>query len=360
MFKLTTSKNIGIFSKFDLSGGSEMRCVELSNSIARYTIHKPYLFCETKITDKLRERIDDGVTVYTNTFLPEPVNVDRLYEMDHLLVVNTDSRLFSTLDYWLGKSEKHHKPVDLSKLKQMTFLYNFIVSPSKGLAGIQDYCKDLKIITTNRKFFEEIGKKYEDVIHIPRMILESPIDPMTLEQGKSSSEKLRLGMHSKPVGDKWNKEWPDLIEEVNKEVGEENLQWRFMGCPGAIQERLQVFANAEFHKEFSLSVGTFLFDLDVFVFFPSYKREEPWSRSIAEGIMSGCPVLATPKGGNVDQIVHGNNGFLCKDVGDYKKSILKIYHNRSLLDAMRNDCYRRSKEFTSKKVIEKFINFIGA
>jgi glycosyltransferase involved in cell wall biosynthesis len=192
------------------------------------------------------------------------------------------------------------------------------------------------------------------------MILESPIDPMSVEQGKSFSEKLRLGMHSKPVGDKWNREWPMLVEEVHKEIGQDNVLWRFMGCPSGVQKELEQFSNMEFNKEFSITVGEFLFDLDVFVFFPAYRREEPWSRSIAEGIMSGCPVLATPKGGNVDQIVHGNNGFLCKNVEEYKDSIVRIHRNRKLLDAMRNDCYRRSKEFTSKKVIEKFLNFIGA
>jgi len=359
MFRLSKSKNIGVFSKFDLSGGSEMRCIELANAISRYTNHKSYLLCEAGITDKLRSRVSDTVEIYTNVFILEPEKVDKLYELDHLIVVNTDSRLFSSLDYWLGKSEKHSKPVDLSKIKQITFLYNYIVSPCKGLARIQEYCPDLRIITTNRKFFEEIGRKYEEVIHIPRMILESPIDPMSVEQGKSVSPKLRLGMHSKPVGDKWNKDWPLLVEAVHEDLDIADVGWRFMGCPSNVQGSLKKFRNIEFHKEFSLDVKDFLFDVDVFVFFPSYKREEPWSRSIAEGIMSGCPVLATPKGGNVDQIVHGNNGFLCKDIAEYKKAIVKLAKDRNLLELMRSECIRRSKEFSSKRVIEKLLGFIG-
>ena len=125
---------IGIFSKFHVSGGSEMRCIELANSICQFTSHKASLFCEDRITNQLKSRVDPQVKINQHIFKKK---TERLYKTDCLIVVNTDSQLFTRADYWLGKSEKHQTFVDLSKIKQMIFLFNYIVSPSKHLLEIQ-------------------------------------------------------------------------------------------------------------------------------------------------------------------------------------------------------------------------------
>ena len=37
---------VGIFSKFEMSGGSEHRSIELANAFATYTKHESYLLVE--------------------------------------------------------------------------------------------------------------------------------------------------------------------------------------------------------------------------------------------------------------------------------------------------------------------------
>ena len=191
---------IGIFSKFDVSGGSEMRCIELANSINQYTSYEASIFCASKMSDKLKARVKNA-SVREDIFHNKTY---RLYEMSCLIVVNTDSKLFTTADYWMGLSEKHNTCVDLTRIPQMIFLFNYIVSPSKKLTTIEQYCPKIKIITTNTKFFNEIGRKYQDVVHFPRIILESPIHPDSVSQTKMPSDKIRIGCLSKPVHDKWN------------------------------------------------------------------------------------------------------------------------------------------------------------
>lgn len=343
---------IGIFSKFDVSGGSEMRCIELANAIKQYTKHDSCIFCEGKMSDKLKPR--------TKTRIHEDIfkkKTHRLYAVDTLIVANTDSKLFTTADYWAGKSEKHQTFIDLKLIKQMVFIFNFLVSPSQQLTTIEKYCPNLKIITTNTKFFQEIAKKYKNIIHIPRIILESPINKDSVLSTKTSSNKIRIGCLSKPVNDKWNSDWVELINYINDMVGLDQVQWRFLGIPGFLSGKLK-FDNVECNKEFSISVKDFLEQLDVFVYLPSFRREEPWSRSIAEALLSGCPVITTNKGGNLDQIVHGNNGFLCENLDQFKEHLLFLCRNSKILNSMQKLCLKRSEYFTSENVIKKLMDFI--
>jgi len=342
---------IGIFSKFDISGGSEMRCIELANSIRQYTKHRSTIFCMGKMADRLKALVNKDVSVHQHAFN----KLERLYDLDCLIVVNTDSRLFTTLDFWTGKSEKHQTFVDLTKIKQMIFLFNFLVSPSKHLSELEQYCPNLKIITTNTKFFQEIGRKYGNIIHIPRIILESPINPERVNSSKIPSDKIRIGCLSKPVHDKWNNDWYKLIEHVNSAIS--NIQWRFLGCPQSLQDSL-TFENIEFNKEFAIPVKDFLENLDIFVYFPSFKREEPWSRSVAEGLLSGCPVITTNRGGNIDQIVHGNNGFICTNLEEFQKFVVFLCQNQHVLKTMKKICLNRSQYFTSPQIIKRLMDFI--
>lgn len=353
------SKKIGIFSKFHITGGSEMRCVELCNAISQYTPHQPFLLGEGDIAPRLKNHISPKVEVCPNVFLPQPTSLEKLYEMDCILIVNTDSKAFTTLDYWTGKSEKHQNFVDLTRINQMIFLFNFLISPAKKLPELEMYCPRIKIITTNTKFFDEVAEKQAQVIHLPRIILESPIHPDTITQTKTPSKKIRLGMHSRPQKDKWNSEWSELIQEVNNIVGKDKIEWIFLGAPDGFKSKNTSLAdNVTCHKEFSIPVKEYLESLDVFVFFTSYKREEPWSRVVAEAMASGCPAIANTKGGNADQIIHGNNGFLCEGFDDFVNYSVYLCKNPHLLKTMKNISIKRSRNFLSESIANKLIDFI--
>ena len=187
--------NIGIFSKLQMAGGSEFRCAEMCNGISEYTEHNSFLLAEEGIPTRIRDALNPKVKAYESIFLPQPKNLEKLYEMDTVLIVNTDSKDFTTLDYWMGRSQRHGvTKLSIKKMNQMIFLFNFIVSPSRYLDSIYKYNKDLKIITANRKFFLEIGSqdRYENVRHIPRMQLNSPIDNARYDLPKTKSNRKRI------------------------------------------------------------------------------------------------------------------------------------------------------------------------
>lgn len=352
-------KTIGIFSKFEMAGGSEFRCAEMANAINMFSNNKAYLLGERKIPQRIKDSLSDGVEWFENL---SSDNIDKFYEVDSLLIINTDSKDFTTLDYWHGKSDRHTNFIDLTKIKQMSFLFNFLISPSRHLYELKPYINDIRIITANSKFFEEINKqdRYENIRVFPRMKMESPIDPQKLTIKKTPSDKIRLGMHSKGLGNKWNDEWNKLIEQTQEILGDA-IQFNFMGMNKENRERVKDLPNVRVMKEDEMSVKEFLQNIDIFTYFPSWGREEPWGRVIGEAMASQCPIIATDRGGNKDQVIPGNNGYLIgkNNLKDYVKKIVKLVNHPGLREEMGLNSYRISKTFTPEQLCIKYLDFIS-
>jgi glycosyltransferase involved in cell wall biosynthesis len=350
---------IAIFSKFNMAGGSEFRCVELCNGISKFTEHEAFLLSEKNLPQKLFQHIDKDVNVIENCFLTP----EYFYQSDVIIVINTDSRDFSTLDYWAGKSPSHNFSLNIEKLKdkKMFFLYNFIVSPSRHLNQLKDAGIDVGILTTNHKFFDEITKqdRYEHVRTLPRYILTSPIDPDKLNIfERTSKDKIYFGMHSKRLGNKWNDEIEKLIKDINQRYSKDQVRFRFMGIKGDLKRKIEKIPNVTCLNEDGESVNEFLSKLDVFLFFPDWKREEPWGRVIAEAMVSGCPVIALDKGGTKDQVLKYNNGFLCKRYNDYYQHVIHFLEHREDISIMSKNSIRISKDFHTERVIGRLISII--
>ena len=350
---------IAIFSKFNMAGGSEFRCAELANGISRLTDHEAFLLTEKQLPQKLLEYIDKSVNIIESCFLTP----EYFYEADVIIVVNTDSRDFSTLDYWTGKSSSHNRGIDMNRMKnkKIFFLYNFIVSPSRHLNQLKDIGIDVGILTTNHKFFDEITKqdRYEHVRTLPRYILTSPINPSGLDIFvREPKGKICFGMHSKRLGNKWNNEIENLIKDVNKRYSKDQVEFRFMGIKKDLKKKIEKIENVICLNEDEESVRDFISKLDVFLFFPEWKREEPWARVIAEAMVSGCPVIALDKGGTKDQVLKYNNGFLCKKYNDYYKNVVYFLEHKEAVGIMSRNSIRISKGFYTKKVIERLISVI--
>ena len=353
--------NIGIFSKFEMAGGSEFRGCELANGLIRFAGHSVTLLVRgNRFPERLKEYLDPNVKVVLDAFS----HPDEFYDKDAILIINSDSKEFTTTDYWDGKGPTHGKVVDLTRVKKIIYLFNFLISPSRYLNKIANRGPKVGIITTNTKFFDEVTKqdRYEEVRIYPRIRLESPIDPHTVHNTKNGSQKIRVGMHSKGLGNKWNEDIAYVISKINDRYPELPFTFRFMGINGNISKLLvPKFTNVEVLRENQESVKDFLHNLDVFMFFPSWSREEPWARVVGEAMMSGCPILATDKGGNKDQVLDKHNGFLCKRKDDFVKHLclLKEYPN-SIISMGLNSRRLAFNTFRTEKIIGRLNDFISS
>jgi len=340
---------ISIFSKFSMAGGSERRCVELANGIARYTDNESCILAEGGFPESLKPFVDKDVKVITDACLCPKF----FYDSDYILVVNTDCKEFSTMDYWQGKTHRTDAVIDIKRIKKMAFLYNFLISPAQHLNEIADIV-DTTIITTNRKFFNEVGsqERYDKVWQLPRHILQSPISPDRVKTRVRDKAKT-FGCHSKKLGSKWNPQWPELSKMINGRYPD--VGFSFMGMKNEISKKMD---GSVCLKEDEKTVADFLDSLDVFVFFPEYKREEPWARVIAEAMMAGLPIVALDKGGTSDQVINRNNGILCRKFEDYHKAVVYMIEHPEIVKAMSKNSIRISKEFQTENVIKKLMEII--
>ena len=348
-------KRVGIFTKMGMVGGSEFRAVEMAAAINQVSGCQGVLLIEKEMPEKLRAVIGPGVEVHEGIF--SRPDIEALYSVDHLLIINTDSREFTTEAYWQGMSPIHAYKVDLTRIRQMVFLFNFIVSPSCSLPALKRRVPDIRIITANSKFFDEISEqdRYEAVRHYPRLQLESPINPM-VALPKAEAARLRLGMHSLPSPGKWNKQFPELIKAVNDRHGE-RISWDFMGMHQSVQKNIQD-PNVIKRPAFSLPVDEYLTGIDIFVFFLEWKREEAWARCAGEALMSGCPVITTAKGGNRNQVIHGNTGFLCKSFDDFVAACGRLIDQPELMNAMQQNAQSFARSFSSSEIARRFLDFL--
>lgn len=360
---------IGIFSKLGANGGSEHRCAEMANGIARYTDHQVTLLCEQDLNDVIQKKLDPEVKVIKHIFKPAKLaKPDALYDFGLILVINSDSYSFAQAGYWEGtltaKDEdepKHHSFfVDLKRIPKMVFLFNFCVSPAQWIHTIAEKCQDVRIVVANRDYYHQImyKDKLKEARRLPLTILESPIDPNQITSKKTRSRRIRIGKHSKAHSYKHNEDVAKLIEMVN-EKHEKKVAWDFLGVPSEFVPPIQNIPNVTVRKEYSIPVGDYLKGVDIFLFYISWGRNEPWARAVAEGMMAGCPILATDKAGNRDQVVNGLNGYLCKSLQEFHDRLVFLIKDEETRIMMRNNNIVMAKEFTPDKVIKRFEEFVS-
>ena len=354
--------NLGIYSKTEMAGGSEFRCVEMANAIVEFTEHKAFIFTDSKtFPSALHDALHPKVELFTNA---PATHKGKLYEMDHILVVNTDSKEFTTLDYWQGKTNRHDQVIELKKINSMSFLFNFIVSPAKHLNKLNNIVKKLSIITTNQRYFDELSdlEKHEHVRTIPRLILESPIDQRKLSTKKFDDEIVRIGKHSHALGNKFSDKTTDIIKVINRR--HKNVIWDFMGVPDSDEhprkKELQKINNVIIRDTFSLPVNDYLEGIDIFFFNISKNRIEPSARAVTEAMLSACPIVAWQRDGGIQkQVVHKNNGFLFNNENECIEYLSLLIENETMRKQMGRNSQIYARDFCSDRIIEKYMRHVN-
>jgi len=347
---------ISIFSKFKIAGGSERRAVELANGIVRYLGLPATILCKDGVfPQRLEELLDQRVIVVTDC-----LNKPEFFKMSKVIItINSDSREFTQKEYW----DKFIAPESL-RGKTMIFLFNFIVSPAASLHWVGEIGARCGIIVTNKRFFDEIGvkEKFLSVLDVPRIVLESPIDPESLVVANNPDPKLfNIHMLSKSYGDKWNDDIVPVVKAVSR-LGSDfcRIKFNMMGAKREICSALSGNPNARLLPESAVSTADFFKDSDLFMFFPGYKRQEPWARVIGEAMTCGLPIIALDNsGGTAQQVIHGNNGFLCKTADDFIDKTVYLYTNRQMAKKMGNNSRIYAAEFSTPNVCAKLLRFVN-
>jgi hypothetical protein len=310
------------------------------------------------IHPKVLKTLDEAVSLRVNVVRAQD-KIGILYDMDAIIVVNTSCEDFTTAKYWQGRTGRHKCLVDLSHIKKFVFLFNFVVEPAARLPSILKRVGDVRIIAANTMDFHILSTadRFREIRHLPRMVLASPIDPDSVTTYKKPSQRIRIGQHSMPYMEKFNREISLLVARINN-VYHGRVLWHFMGMPAPVAGLVAHHTNVLLHEPFAFTVREFLEETDIFLFYPVWERSEPWARSIAEALMSGTPVVATARGGTRDQIIQSNNGYLCNCLDDFVRYLSVMIERPEIVRLLGRNASLNSKYFTTEYITHKLIEYI--
>lgn len=329
---------ICIVTKLEMLGGSERRAAELNKTLQSLGVSTK-LVATGKVSTKLDSLTDARI-------VPIEQAKQSIEESELVIVICSDSKQITTLDYWQSVG------IDTTKPKKWLFVFNFLISSSISLG--EWTAKDITLAPTSQKFFDEVSEqdRYRGVRHLRRIISRSPISK-SYRQAKVNMVGLKICGYAKGNSDKWNERLPELCRQITEKHN--TVQFLFQGCGNDLRNKLNELSNVEAVKENTYPVEQILRNSNVLLYYPTWKREEPWCRVIGESMMAGTPAITTNKGGSLDQIIHGNTGFLCNEHDDFVKAVDTLASDPELLAAMSQNCLAESEQYESEVVTKKLL-----
>jgi len=165
---------------------------------------------------------------------------------------------------------------------------------------------------------------------------------------RKDNDFFTIGKHSRPDHLKFSDDFPSFYSNL----GIKNPEYKVMGVPSDFKLRFNTFnfdSRWQLLKANEKSSEDFLKELNVYVYNSHSKFIENQSRSIVEALLNGLPVLAPNKYNFPNQIIHGENGFLCDTYEDFKKYINLLENDKILI----KDMSLKAHSLTTKKWCDK-------
>lgn len=379
-------KTIGIFSKLGMPGGSENRATQLANAFCKRM--PTYLFAEKNFSSHLKKQLDKRVILRENTTETARFRYE-LQGVDALLIINSDSYSFCKAAYWDGTQGKHHKHnIDLSQIPNITFLFNYVVSPAQWLVdskpekkpkdvwkGLHSINPNIGILCTSKWFAKnlETEDKFKMLrkTKIPVDVINSPVSS-DFDLEKTKSDKIRINRHSMSFAYKHDEDNLEIVKTLCEKYGDK-ISFKWMGVPSQVRdinandkhkkipykEALQKHPQMTCVEAYSMPVPELLKETDILFFYISRYRKEPWPRTIAEGMTGGCCCVTNNNYGMAEQIDSGKTGYL---FDNKKQAIEQLSHLIENVEKMRevgNNAREHARQyFLDDVIVDKTLAFM--
>jgi glycosyltransferase involved in cell wall biosynthesis len=109
---------------------------------------------------------------------------------------------------------------------------------------------------------------------------------------------------------------------------------KIMGPSPALQAELGGLKSVTLLPAFSQQAHSFLQGLDCFFYRISEETAEPWGRIVPEAMACGLPVVCHNRGGYVEIIDHGRNGFVFDTQQEALEILLRLKEDRALRESI--------------------------
>ena len=185
-------------------------------------------------------------------------------------------------------------------------------------------------------------------VHYPGPIDRSLIDigrfiPAASKPSDSSPVDFTVGRLSRADPVKHHSDDPALY----RRLVDHGCSVKIMGPPPAFEAELGDLELVTLLPAFSQQAHSFLQELDCFFYRISEESAEPWGRIVPEAMACGLPVVCHNRGGYVEIIDHGRNGFLFDTQQEALEILLRLQEDQALRESIGKAARETVEEFFS-------------
>jgi glycosyltransferase involved in cell wall biosynthesis len=172
--------------------------------------------------------------------------------------------------------------------------------------------------------------------------------------GSASANPFTIGRLSRAEPYKHHPDDPELY----RRLVEHDCRIRIMGPSPALQEGLSdLEGSVELVPMFAQEAHLFLQGLDCFFYRTSEEYHEAWGRVVTEAMACALPVVCHNRGGYVEIIEHGRNGFLFDTQQEALEILLRLKEDRELRESVGAEARRTAEGLFSSSVRSEIVQF---
>src|SRR5829696_6888374 len=142
-----------------------------------------------------------------------------------------------------------------------------------------------------------------------------------------------------------------------RQLVEHGCRVRIMGPSQLLKAELRGLESIELLPAYAQEAHLFLQGLDCFFYRTSENYLEPSGRVITEAMACGLPVVCHNRGGYVEWIDHGHNGFLFDTQQEALEIVLKLKEEPALRERVGKEARRTAEELFSDAVRSEIVEF---
>ena len=182
------------------------------------------------------------------------------------------------------------------------------------------------------------------------------VPPASRPSDYSSSARFTVGRLSSDLPYKHHPEDPALYRRLVEHHG---CRVRIMGPSPSLKAELEGLLEepVELLPIFAEEAYLFLQGLDCFFYRTSEEWLEPSGRVVTEAMACGLPVVCHDRGGYVEWIEHGRNGFLFDTQEEALQILLRLKEDRALRESVGEAARETVEELFSAAVRSEIIKF---
>jgi glycosyltransferase involved in cell wall biosynthesis len=192
----------------------------------------------------------------------------------------------------------------------------------------------------------------------PGSVEVSPIDidrfvPPASKPTGSTSDGFTIGRLSRAAREKHHPADPALYRRLVRH----GFQIRIMGATPALVRKLGHSRSVTLLPADAREPQLFLQSLDCFFYRTSREWPEPWGRVVTEAMACGLPVVCHNRGGYVDIIDHGRNGFLFDTQREALDILLRLKGDQALSASIGRAARETAEELFSPARRREIVRF---